>query len=84
MHVAGHNSHKLYSTITEKFQKCKHLEEDLTKLWKLKAFCVVTSVLPTIGVILNKLHDVMRLLHILMQKSVILVTCRTVRKFLAE
>jgi hypothetical protein len=52
--------------------------------------CIIPLVLSTAGIIPHKLHDSVKLLYvcpalyILTQKAVILNTCRTVRKLLAE
>ena len=56
----------------------------------MKAAHILLTVLSSTGIILNKLHDSVKLLnlrpilYIPMQKAVILNTCRTVRKCLAE
>jgi len=71
------DSHNLYSTITERLQK---YTEELIRKWKLKAFYKTSLVLPSMGIIPNKLYDGLNLLDlrpalcILMQKSVILNT----------
>jgi hypothetical protein len=64
----------------------EYLKEELTKTWQLKTAYVVPLVLPTTGIIPNKLHESLKLLnphpglYILMHKAVILNTW----KFLAE
>jgi hypothetical protein len=70
-------SHNHYSTITEKLQKCVGLKEELTRIWHLNTVYIVQSVLSTMGIIPNKLHDSLKLLSLhpgLMQKAVILNT----------
>jgi hypothetical protein len=58
--------------------------------WQLETACIIPRVLSTTGIIPSKLRrsfkslDLRRAVHILMQKAVILNTCRIVRKFLAE
>jgi hypothetical protein len=87
--VAIPNSHNL-STITEKLQKYTDLKEEFVRIWKLKMVYTIPLVLSTTGTITNKLHEILELnnlhpaLFILMQKAVILNTCRIIRKFLAE
>ena len=71
------NSHNLYSTITEKLQKCIGLKEELTRIWHLNIVYVVPPVLFTMGIIPNKLHNSLKLLSLypgLMQKAVIFNT----------
>jgi hypothetical protein len=71
------DSYNLYSTITERVQK--YIEE-LIRIWQLKTFYKTPLVLPSMGIIPNKLYDGLNLfnlhpaLYILMQKSVILNT----------
>jgi len=67
------NSHNLYSTITEKLQKCVGLKEELTRIWHLNILYIAPSILSTMGIIPNKLRDSLNLLS-LMQKAVILST----------
>jgi len=71
------NSHNLYSTITEKLQKCVVLKDELTRIWHLNIVHTAPSVLSTMSIIPNKLHDNLKLLSLhlsLMQKAVILNT----------
>jgi hypothetical protein len=88
--VAIPNTHNLHSTITKKPQKYTDLKEEPIRIWQLKTAYVITLLLPTAGIIPNKLHEGFKPLnlhpglYILMQKAVILNTCRIVRKFLAE
>jgi hypothetical protein len=90
MHVAAPDSHSLHSTIIEKLQKCADWKGGLTTKWRLKTACVIPLVLSTEGIITDGLQESLKLpdfrlaLYIIMQKAVILSTCRTVRKLLAE
>jgi hypothetical protein len=90
MNTAMPNSHSLHSTITGKLQKGTDLKEELARIWQLQAVCVLPLVLSATGVIPNKLHGSLKqlnfrpALYILMQKAVILSTCRIVREFVTE
>jgi hypothetical protein len=58
--------------------------------WQIKMAYIIPLVISTTGIIPNKLHESLKLLnhhpalYILMQKAVILNTCRMGRKVLAE
>jgi hypothetical protein len=84
------NSHNLHSAITEKLQKYTELKEELIRVWQQETAYITPLALPTKESIPNKLHESLKLLNIrpdlptILQKAVILNTCRTVRKFLAE
>jgi hypothetical protein len=90
MSVAIPNSHNLHSTITKNLQKYTDLKEQLIRTWQLKTAYILQLMLPTAGIIQNKLHESLKLLIlrtsvcIMIQKAVTLDTCRPVRKFLAE
>ena len=79
IHVAVRNSHIVCSTMTKKLQQCADLKEELIRIWQLKTTYVIPLVLPTKGIITNKLHKSFKLLnlcpalYILMQKAVILI-----------
>ena len=60
--VAIPNSHNLCSTMTRKLQQCTVLKEELIRKWQLKTACVIPLVLPTKGIIPNKLHKSLKLL----------------------
>ena len=84
------NSHNLHSTITQKLLKYTDLKEELFRIWRLKTTYVLPLVLPTTGIIPNKLHESLKplnllsALYILIQKAVALNTCHIVKKLLAE
>jgi hypothetical protein len=71
------DSHNLYRTITGRLHM---YTEELISKWQLKTFYKTPLVLPSKGIIPNKLYDGLNLLnlrsalYILMQKSVILNT----------
>jgi hypothetical protein len=73
-------SHNLHSTATEKLQKYTDLKAELIEIWQLKTACITPLVLPSAGVVPNKLHESSELLtlrpalytRIIKQKSVIL------------
>jgi len=83
-------SHNLHSTITENLQGYTALKEEHIRKWQLKTAYIITLVLSTMGIIPKKLHGSLKLinlrhaLYIPKQRAVILNTCHTVRKFLAE
>jgi len=88
--VAIPNSHNLHSTVSDKLQKYTELRKERLGIWRLKTVYIIPRVLSTTGVITNELLESLKLLklcpglYILMQKVVILNTCRRVRMFLAE
>jgi len=88
--VAIPNSHNLCSTMTRKLHQYTVLKEELIRIWQLKIVYVIPLVLPTKGIVPNKLHKSLKLLtlhpavYILMQKAVILIHSHIVRKFMAE
>jgi hypothetical protein len=90
MIMNNNNSHNLHSTITEKLRTYRDLKEEVIRIWQLKIAYIIPLVLSTTGIIPYKLHESLKLLnlrpglHILMQKAVIVNTCRIVRKFLSE
>ena len=55
------DSHNLYNTITERLQK---YTEELIRMWQLKTFYTTPIVLPSTGIIPNKLHDLLKLLNL--------------------
>jgi hypothetical protein len=86
--VAIPNSHNLHSTVIEKLQKYTYLKEELIRIWQLKMvlYNITSAVLPTTGIIPNKLHESLKLLnlhpavYILLLEAVILNTDHIVRK----
>jgi hypothetical protein len=66
------------------------LKEELIRICQLKTAYLVPKVLPTAGVIWNKLHGSLKLLnfcptlYILMLLAGVLTTCCIIRKFLAK
>jgi hypothetical protein len=90
MHAEVPDSHRLHSTVTERLQKCADLKGGLTTKWRLKTACIILLVLSTERIITGRLQgslkvsDLRPALYIIIQKAVILSTCRIVRKFLAE
>ncbi|XP_041973432.1 uncharacterized protein LOC121729112 [Aricia agestis] len=86
--IAVPNTHNLQTTIAEKLTKYIDLKDEITRLWNLQKVTIVPIVLSTTGIIPKQLHkslDTLQLppnLTYLMQKAVILNTCRIVRKFL--
>jgi hypothetical protein len=84
------NSHNLHSTNTKKLQKYTALKEGHIRIRQPQTAYIIPPVLSTMGIIPNKLHRSLKLinlhhaLYIPKQKAVILNTCHTVRKFLAE
>jgi hypothetical protein len=76
------NREYLHITITEKLQKYRDLKEEFIRMWRLKTACIMPLILITSDIIPNKLHDslkVFHLLHVPMHKAVILSTCRIVQ-----
>jgi len=77
-HTTMPNSHNLPSTITQKLLKYTDLKEDRFRIWQLNTTYVLPSVLPTTGIIPNKLHEGLKplnllpALYILIQKAVTL------------
>nr|XP_049697160.1 uncharacterized protein LOC126054692 [Helicoverpa armigera] len=86
--MAVPNTHNLQNTIAEKISKYTELKEEIARLWHLQKAVIVPIVLSTTGVIPTQLHQSLNSLNLppntyhLLQKAVILNTCRLVRKFL--
>ncbi|XP_072939818.1 uncharacterized protein [Epargyreus clarus] len=86
--IAIPNTHNLQTTIAEKLSKYTELKEEITRLWHLQKVTIVPIVLSTTGVIPKQLHRSLISLNLpsntyhLLQKAVIINTCRLVRKFL--
>jgi hypothetical protein len=86
--IAIPNSHNFQTTIAEKISKYTELKEEITRMWKLKSVAIVPIVLSTTGIIPKQLHQSLKTLSLapyiyeILQKAVILNTCRIVRKFL--
>jgi hypothetical protein len=85
--VAIPNSHNLHS---EKLQKYRDLKAELIRTWQLKTANMMSLVPSKMGMFPNKLYESIKLLnlrpgiYIIMQKAVILSTCRIIRTFLTE
>jgi hypothetical protein len=79
-----------FAAPTLRSSRSTDLKDELIRIWQLKTAYIIPLVLSTMGVIPNKLHESLKLLnlhpdlYILIQKAVILNTCSTLRKFLAE
>jgi len=84
------DSLNFHSTITEKLQKYRDLKEELIRMWQLKTAHMMSLVPSKMGMFPNKLYESIELLnlrpgiYIIMQKAVILNTCRIIRMFLTE
>ena len=67
-----------------------NLNEELIRMWQLKTAYIVPLVLPTMGIIPNKLHKSLELfnpypdVYTQIKKAVVLNTCCIRRKFVAE
>ena len=79
-----------YCTVTEKLQKYTDLREELIRYMTTNTAYIIPIILHTMGIIPNKLHRRWKLLNlcpapnILMQRTVTLNTCHTVKEVLAE
>ncbi|XP_026323226.1 uncharacterized protein LOC113232673 [Hyposmocoma kahamanoa] len=86
--IAVPNTHNIQKTIIEKISKYAELKDELVRIWRQEKVYVIPIVLSTTGVIPNHLLHSLKLLgfkenlYITLQKSVILNTCRIVRKFM--
>ncbi|PZC82879.1 hypothetical protein B5X24_HaOG209322 [Helicoverpa armigera] len=86
--IAVPNTHNMQHTIAEKLSKYIELKDEITRLWRLQKVTIIPIVLSTTGVIPKQLHQSLQSLSLppntyqLLQKAVILNTCRLVRKFL--
>lgn len=86
--IAVPNTHNLQTTIAEKLSKYTELKDEITRLWRLHKVIIVPIVISSTGVIPKQLHQSLSSLNLppntyhLLQKAVILNTCRLVRKFL--
>jgi hypothetical protein len=58
------NSHNLHSTITEKLQKYTGLKEGYIRRWRQKTAYIIPLLLPTKGIITNKLHKSLELFNL--------------------
>lgn len=87
--IAVPNTHNLTTTHTEKVTKYTDLAVEIKSQWRVQNVKTVPIVISSTGVIPHTLHTSLRilnihnLLYILLQKAVIINTCRIVRKFLA-
>lgn len=86
--IAIPNTHNLQATISEKMSKYIDLKNEITRMWRLHKVSIVPIVLSSTGVIPKQLFQSLALLDLpkhtfaLLQKAVVLNTCRVVRKFL--
>lgn len=86
--IAIPNTHNLEKTYTDKLSKYTDLAIELKTQWRAQTVKTVPIVLSSTGVIPYTLHNSLQTLGIhkltfnLLQKAVILNTCRIVRKFL--
>jgi hypothetical protein len=82
------NTHNLAETITDKQNKYQELANEIRATWKQKAAQVIPIVISSTGVIPKSLSQSVTRLNLhpntykQLQKSAILGTCSTVRKFL--
>ena len=60
----NNNNQHHHSSTTEKFQQYTDLKEELIRIWQLKTTYLVPQVLPTAGVIPNKLHRSLKVLNL--------------------
>ncbi|XP_073962028.1 uncharacterized protein [Choristoneura fumiferana] len=87
--IAICNTHNLLTTHTDKTTKYTDLSVEIKTQWQVHNVKTVPIILSTTGVIPKTLHASLRALDIhpsaytLLQKAVILNTCRIVRKFLS-
>lgn len=86
--IAICNTHNLVNTHSEKIAKYTDLSIELKTQWNVTQTKTIPIILSTTGVIPKSLHNSLSTLHIspstylLLQKAVILNTCRLTRKFL--
>ena len=85
--IAVCNTHNLQTTYSEKL--AKYLEIETKTQWRVTTVRIVPIIISTTGVIPRTLHTSLYTLNIpsptykLLQKAVILNTCRIVKKFLS-
>jgi len=92
INVAIPNIHNLHGTVVEKLQKYTDLKEELLRVKATEngVYNTISAVLPTTGIIPNKVHENLKLLshhpalYILMLEAVMLNTDHIVRTFLVE
>lgn len=88
--VAIPNTHNIQSIINEKLSKYTDLAIEIKKQWKAHTIHIIPIVLSSTGIVPKNLHKHLDMLQIptytidLLQKAVILNTCRIVRKFLSS
>ncbi|XP_064072076.1 uncharacterized protein LOC113393371 [Vanessa tameamea] len=86
--IAIPNTHNIQSTISEKLSKYQDLAIELKRQWRADTIHIVPIVISSTGVVPKSLQRSLDILHIphhtnhLLQKAVILNTCRLTRKFL--
>ncbi|CAH2092510.1 unnamed protein product [Euphydryas editha] len=86
--IAVPNTHNIQSTVAEKITKYTDLKIEVKRMWNLNTVTIVPIVISTTGVIPTMIHDSIKTIglhkniYIILQKAVILNTCRIVRKFL--
>ncbi|CAG4919909.1 unnamed protein product [Colias eurytheme] len=87
--VAIPNTHNLNTTHTSKLTKYTDLTIELKSQWQVNTVKTIPIIISSTGVIPKTLHASLKILNlhpltfILLQKAVILNTCRIVRKFLS-
>jgi hypothetical protein len=87
--IAIPNTHNISNTYTEKISKYTDLAIELKTQWKVTSVKTVPIIISSTGVIPHTLHTGLKVLNMhpltyqLLQKAVILNTCRIVRKFLS-
>ncbi|CAB3233677.1 unnamed protein product [Arctia plantaginis] len=88
--IAVCNTHNLLTTHTEKMTKYTDLATEIKRQWQVDRVKIVPIVISTTGVVPKILQDSLNTLEmpksslILLQKAVLLNTCRLTRKFLAS
>lgn len=86
--IAVCNTHNLQTTHSEKLTKYRDLSIEIKTQWQVPTVKVVPIIVSSTGVIPKHLHTSIHILDLpaaiyqLLQKAVILNTCRIVRKFL--
>ncbi|KAL0878572.1 hypothetical protein ABMA27_003656 [Loxostege sticticalis] len=88
--IAIPNTHNLQSTVSEKISKYQDLAIELKTQWHAHTVYIVPIVISSTGVVPTSLNKSLEVLQIspkiipLLQKAVILNTCRITRKFLSS
>ena len=87
--IAIPNTNNIQSTHTVKLTKYADLAIEIKNQWRVNVVKIIPIIVSSTGVIPKTLHDSLKTLdihpqtYILIQKAVIINTCRLVRKFLS-